>query len=126
MLKSRGPDAAFCRWCVMSSKIVIDARLRWPDVPNDYVVQFEGHSIGRVRLDGAHWVWSIAIPMALPDWAEGASASRDESFKTLASAWSRLLSQTSPERLQRVWELEKAFEAREQTTAPAKPEGAQP
>ena len=126
MLELPGPDAVFCWWCVMSTKIVINAHLRWPDVPDDYVVQFEGHSIGRVRLDGAHWVWSITIPMALPDWAEGTSASRDESFKTLAAAWGKLLTQTNPERLQRAWELEKAFEARQQKTAAIIPDQAQP
>jgi hypothetical protein len=101
----------------MSTKITIDARLRWPDVPNDYAVSFEGHSIGRVRLDGAAWVWSITIPMALPEWAEGTAASRDEGFKTLAAAWGKLLTQISPERLQRAWEMDKAFEARQQKTA---------
>jgi hypothetical protein len=112
--------------CVMPTKITIDARPRWPDVRDDFVVEFEGHSIGRVRLDGTHWVWSITIPMALPDWAEGTAASRDDGFKTLANAWSRFLTQTSPERLQRAWELEKAFEARQQRIATAASEGAQP
>ena len=105
----------------MSAKLTIDASLRWPDVRDDYVVHFQGHSIGRVRLDGAGWVWSITIPMALPDWAEGMTASRDDSFKALAAAWGRLLSETSPERLQRAWDLEKAFEARQQSTAAAEP-----
>jgi len=103
-------DAAGVR--SMSTRIVIDARLRWPDVQDDYGVQFEGHSIGRVRFEGTGWLWSITIPMALPDWAEGTALNRDDSFKALATAWGRLLSQTSPERLQRAWELEKAFEAR--------------
>ena len=100
----------------MSAKITINAQPRWPDVNDDYAVQFEGHSIGRVRLDGTNWVWSITIPMALPEWAEGSAASRDEGFKALAAAWGKLLAQTDPERLQRAWELEKAFEAREQKT----------
>jgi hypothetical protein len=110
----------------MSAKIVIDARPRWPDVQNDYVVQFEGHSIGRVRLDGTAWLWSITIPMALPEWAEGTTASRDEGFKTLASAWGKLLTQTSAERLQRAWDLEKAFEARQQKLATIEPNQVQP
>jgi hypothetical protein len=105
----------------MSAKLTIDASLRWPDVRDDYAVHFQGHSIGRVRLEGADWVWSITIPMALPDWAEGATASRDDSFKALASAWGRLLSQTSPERLQRAWDLEKAFEIRQQGVTAAEP-----
>jgi hypothetical protein len=110
----------------MSAKITIEARPRWPDVSDDYAVQFDGHSIGRARLDGTAWVWSITIPMALPDWAEGSSASRDDSFKALAAAWGKLLSQTSPERLQRAWELEKAFEARQQRMATIISEADQP
>jgi hypothetical protein len=106
----------------MSAKLTIDASPRWPDVRDDYAVRFQGHSIGRVRLDDAGWVWSITIPMALPDWAEGVTASRDDSLKALASAWGRLLSQTSPERLQRAWDLEKAFETREQKLSAAQPD----
>ena len=110
----------------MSAKITIDASLRWPDVRDDYVLQFEGHSIGRVRLDRTNWIWSITIPMALPDWVEGTAASRDEAFKTLAAAWGKLLTQTDPERLQRAWELEKAFEARQHKLATIEPDQAQP
>jgi hypothetical protein len=110
----------------MSAKVTISAQLRWPDIKDDYVLQFEGHSIGRVRLEGTNWVWSISIPMAVPEWAEGAAANRDESFKAFAAAWGKLLTQTNPERLQRAWDLEKAFEARQQKTAPIKPDQAQP
>jgi hypothetical protein len=108
------------------ANITIDAHLRWPDIRDDYVVGFEGHSIGRVRLDGINWLWSITIPMALPEWAEGATASRDESLKALAAAWSKLLTQTSAERLQRAWDLEKAFEVRQQKMAPITSGEAQP
>ncbi len=110
----------------MSARITINAQLRWPDVKDDYVVQFDGHSIGRVRLDGTSWVWSITVPMGLPEWAEGAAESRDQSFKTLAAAWSKLLTHTSPDRLQRAWDLEKAFEARQQKMATIKPTETQP
>jgi hypothetical protein len=110
----------------MSGKITINAQLRWPDVKDDYVLQFEGHSIGGVRLDGTNWLWSISIPMAVPEWAEGSAANRDESFKALAAAWGKLLTQTNPERLQRAWELEKAFEARRQKLATITSEGIQP
>jgi hypothetical protein len=109
----------------MSAKITINAQLRWPDIKDDYVVQFDGHSIGRARLDGKAWVWSITIPMALPEWAEGTAATRDESFKALAAAWGRLLTQTSPERLQRAWDLEKAVEVRRQKMATVKSNDAQ-
>jgi hypothetical protein len=110
----------------MSSKITINAQPRWPDVNDDYAVQFEGHSIGRVRLDGVTWAWSITIPMALPEWAEGTAANRDAGFKALAAAWGRLLAQTNPERLQRAWELEKAFDARQQKATAIEPDQAQP
>src|SRR3954453_8861529 len=106
----------------MSAKLTIDASPRWPDVRDDYAVRFQGHSIGRVRLDGAGWLWSVTVPMALPDWAEGVTASRDDSFRALASAWGRLLSETSPERLQRAWELEQAFEARQLKEAAVRPD----
>ena len=98
----------------MSTKIVIDARLRRPDVPDDYAVDFEGHSIGRVRLEATSWLWSISIPMGVLDWAEGTASTRDDGFKALAAAWGRLLHETRPDRLQRAWELEKAFAARQQ------------
>src|SRR5436305_119136 len=75
---------------VRSAKIVIDARLRRPDVPDDYAVDFEGHSIGRVRLEATSWLWSISIPMGVPDWAEGTASTRDDGFKALAAAWGRL------------------------------------
>ena len=101
----------------MSTRISIDATPRSPDVRDDYAVHFQGHSIGRVRRDLGGWVWCVTIPMAVPDWAEGMAASRDDAFKALASAWGRLLAQTSPERLQRAWELENAFELRQQNTA---------
>jgi hypothetical protein len=110
----------------MSAKITINAHLRWPDVNHDYIVEFDGHTIGRVRLDGTIWVWSITVPMAVPEWAEGTSANRDESFKALAAAWGRLLTRTDPERLQRAWDLEKAFEARQQKMAAIKSDDAQP
>jgi hypothetical protein len=106
----------------MSAKLTIDASPRWPDVRDDYAVHFQGHSIGRVRLEGTGWLWSVTVPMALPDWAEGATASRDDSFRALASAWGRLLSETSPERLQRAWDLEKAFEDRQQAMSAAQPD----
>jgi hypothetical protein len=101
----------------MSDKISINAEPRWPDVKDDYVLQFEGHSIGGVRLDGTVWVWSITIPMALPEWAEGTASSRDEGLKAFGGAWARLLSQTDPERLKRAWQLDEAFVARQRKMA---------
>lgn len=96
----------------MARAISLNLSLRWPEVKDDYLVRFEGHSIGSVRLSESGWVWSITIPMALPKWTVGRAASLEDCIKALASAWTRLLNQTSPERLQRAWELEKAAEAR--------------
>jgi hypothetical protein len=57
------------------------------------------------------WVWAIA-PMALREWTAGGAASLQDSIKALAAVWAKLLNQTSPERLQRAWDCERAAEAR--------------
>jgi hypothetical protein len=57
--------------------IALNASLKWSDVKDDYVVRYDGHLIGRMRLGGERyaqgttWDWSITIPMALPVWANG-------------------------------------------------------
>jgi hypothetical protein len=96
----------------VAKAISLNLALRWPEIKNDYLVRFEGHSIGNVRLSESGWVWAITIPMALPEWTVGRAASLEDSVKALAAAWAKLLNQTSPERLQRAWDLEKAAEAR--------------
>jgi hypothetical protein len=106
--------------CLVAKQITLKASLKWPDVEDDYVVRYEDHVIGRIRLSGGSepggklWEWSITIPMAIPQWASGSAANRDAGMKDLAVAWGRLLNETSPERLNRAWELERAVEAREQ------------
>ena len=52
--------------------------------------------------------------MAMPPWAQGSAPSLGEARKAFAMAWGRLLSETSPARLERAWELEQAVEARRQ------------
>lgn len=96
----------------MAQSISLNVSLRWPEVKNDYLVRFEGHPIGHVRLAGSEWVWAITIPMALPDWTVGSAASLEDCIKALAGAWTKVLKQTSPERLQRAWDLERAADAR--------------
>ena len=64
-----------------AKKIALNARLRWPDVKDNYVVSYEGHDIG--------------------------------------TAWTRVLSQTSPDRLERAWEIEKSALARQTPAASA-------
>jgi hypothetical protein len=100
--------------------ITLKARLKWPDVNDDYVVHYEGHLIGRIRLgderyaQGTTWEWSIAVPMAMPDWANGSAENRDACMKDFNAAWGRFLKETDPARLERAWELERAAAARHQ------------
>jgi hypothetical protein len=98
----------------MAKTITLNASPTWPDVKNDYVLRYEGHAIGRIRLDGSAWEWQITIPMAMPDWARGTADNLDGSRRAFAAAWGRLLTETDPERLERAWELERAVEARQQ------------
>lgn len=110
----RAPDA------LMAKPIPLKASLKWPDVKDDYVVRYDGHLVGRIRLGGEHyaqgtnWEWSITVPMAMPDWANGSAESRDACMKDFTAAWGKLLKETDPKRLERAWELERAFEARQQ------------
>ena len=49
----------------MTKPITPNANLKWPDVKDDYVVRYEGHVVGRIRLGGDRfgqgnsWEWSI-------------------------------------------------------------------
>ena len=60
----------------VAKAITLKASLKWPDVKDDYLVRYDGHLIGRIRLgderyaQGTTWEWSITIPMAMPDWAK--------------------------------------------------------
>ncbi|MGZ5508645.1 MAG: hypothetical protein ACXWKH_19905 [Limisphaerales bacterium] len=104
----------------MAKAITLNASLKWRDVKDDYVVRYEGHLIGRIRLGGERysqgntWEWSIDVPMAMPAWARGSAESRDACMKDFTAAWGRFLKATSPERLARALELERAFAARYQ------------
>ena len=98
----------------MAKKITLNASLRWPGVKDDYVLRYESHVIGRMRLAEAAWEWHITVPMAMPTWASGSAASLDECRRVFAAAWGRFLSETSPARLERAWDLERAAEQRQQ------------
>ena len=98
----------------MAKTITLSASLTWPDVKNDFVLRYDGHAIGRIRLDESSWAWQITIPMLMPVWASGTTDSLEESKKAFAAAWGRLLNETSPERLERALELERAVEVRQQ------------
>ena len=108
--------------------ITLKASLKWPEVKDDYVVRYEGHLIGRIRLgdqryaQGTTWEWSITVPMAMPDWVRGSAESRDACMKDFTAALGRLLKETDPARLERAWELERAFAARHERRGMSKTE----
>jgi hypothetical protein len=112
----------------VANPITLKASPKWPDVKDDYVVRYDGHLIGRMRLgderygQGNNWEWSITIPMAMPDWANGTAESRDACMKDFTAAWGRFLKETDPKRLERAWELERASDERQQRTGMAKPD----
>jgi hypothetical protein len=54
------------------------------------------------------------LPKAMLVWANGTAESRDACMKDFMAAWGRFLKETSPARLERAWELERAFVARQQ------------
>ena len=104
----------------VAKPITLKASLKWPDVKDDYVVHYDGHLIGRMRLgdaryaQGTTWEWSIAVPMAMPDWARGTAENRDACMKDFTAAWGRFLKETDRARLERALELERAAATRYQ------------
>jgi hypothetical protein len=100
--------------------ITLNATPKWPDVKDDYLVRYNEYVIGRIRLGGERyshgttWKWSIDIPMELPGWATGSAESSDACMNAFTAAWGRLLKETPSARLERAWELERAFAARQE------------
>lgn len=115
---SRPPPQKAERTSALGKTVTLNASPKWPDVKNDYVVRYEGHLIGRIRLAGepraTTWEWSITVPMAMPGWANGSAESRDACMKDFTAAFQRFLKETDPARLERAWELERAVAARHQ------------
>ena len=97
----------------MAKSITLNASPTWAEAKNDFILRYDGHVIGRIRLDQSAWEWQITIPMAMPVWASGTAASLDESKRAFALAWGKLLNETKPERIQRAWEFERAAMARQ-------------
>jgi hypothetical protein len=70
----------------------LHASLKWPGVKDDYVVRYDGHLVGRIRLGGERyshgttWEWSISVPMEMPVWANGSAKSRDAGMKDFTAA----------------------------------------
>jgi hypothetical protein len=103
---------------MVGNSVTLNIRPKWPDVPNDYLAWYEGREVGRIRLaleaekPGTVWEWYITVPMAVPEWGRGVADGRDAAIKDFSSALGRLLRETSREQLQRVWEFERAAQAR--------------
>jgi hypothetical protein len=76
---SGAPQIAVVR--TAAAPVALKASPKWPDVKDDYVVRYDGHLIGRIRLGGDTWEWSITVPMAMPVWANGTGESRDACMK---------------------------------------------
>jgi len=98
----------------MAQTITLNASPTWPGVKDDYLLRYEGHEIGRIRRAENAWEWQITIPMAMPAWASGSTASLNECRQAFAAAWGRFLKETSPGRLERAWELDRAAGQRKQ------------
>lgn len=98
----------------MAKTITLNASPSWPGAKNDYVLRYERHTVGRIRLAETAWEWQITVPMAMPPWAQGVSASLDDARQGFAVAWGRFVKETSPERLERAWDLARAAESRQQ------------
>ena len=107
----------------MARTINLTASPTWPGVADDYILRFEEHSIGRMRLAEGGWEWHLNVPMEMPVWARGRTNNFEECRNAFAAAWGRFLKETSPTRLERAWELERAFEARQRRMGTAKKDG---
>lgn len=104
----------------MAKTITLNASPTWPGVTDDYTLRYEGHQIGRIRRAEKAWEWQITVPMAMPTWASGSTASLDACRQAFAAAWGRLLKETSPERLERAWDLDRAAGQRQQRVEASK------
>lgn len=110
-----------------SPSVRLNASSTWHDVQDDFTLRYEGHVVGRIRLaaDAASsaslWEWQITVPMMLPDWARGSAGSQEMCFEAFAMAFGRFLAETSPERLERGWEFERAAEARQRNLSTERP-----
>src|ERR1700710_2103748 len=107
----------------MEKTISLSAAPAWPGIKDDFILRYEGHEIGRIRKLAGVWEWAVTIPMAMPAWANGSTDNLEDCKKAFAAAWGRILTTTSPERLDRAWELERAVEARRQRIGAAPQDG---
>jgi hypothetical protein len=65
------------RGALVAKTITLNASPKWPDVKDDYIVRYDGHLVGRMRLageryaQGTTWGWRITDAMAMPASANG-------------------------------------------------------
>ena len=115
-MASTVPDSEFADKDPPSVRL--NASPTWHDVQDDFTLRYEGHVVGRIRLaaDAASsaslWEWQITVPMMMPDRAHGSAGSHEMCLEAFATAFDRFLVETSPERLERAWEFERAAKAR--------------
>lgn len=113
----------------MDKSLTLNVPLKWPHIPDDYLVRYQKHEIGRIRHSGqsdperTQGEWMAVIRMALPSWSRGRTANRNSGLKAFAAAWQKLLKETGPERM---WELERHVAARQNGSARPHGNSAQP
>ena len=108
----------------------LELRPRWPGCGDHFSALFRSREIGRIYemrdASPPQWRWQIIVPMAMPDWTQGACGDPGTAKAELEAAWGRLLGATPPARLQRAWEFEDAAMKRAEAESNSPPEPAQP
>ena len=70
---------------------------------NDFVVIFEGRSIGRIRQADERigfnpaWDWAINPPLPIPPWGVGSEDSQEGAKAAFRTAWEKFYATLSPE-----------------------------
>jgi hypothetical protein len=97
----------------MAKPIALSASPKWPDVKDDYVVRYDGHLIGRMRLGGYSHHVGVEHRRSHGNAGMGERKRRKPRcvHEQFTAACGRFLKETSAERLDRAWELERAFAA---------------
>ena len=68
---------------------------------NDFVVIFEGRSIGRIRQADEHraypgWDWTINPPLPVPSWCAGSEDSLEQAKAAFREAWEKFYATLTP------------------------------
>jgi hypothetical protein len=70
---------------------------------NDFVVLFEGRSVGRIRQADERyghnpgWDWAINPPLPIPPWGNGSTDSFEQAKAEFRDAWERFYATLTPE-----------------------------